>query len=148
MKQSMLLCSVTSIWDWAQTVDWLVHWVSGGPLSKSAETFRAHFGWLDSLCIFKTKASRGMKLRSYFDFYSLYNIWKDQLYWILGLEFYEWLFGPQTFSRLSRNVPQTPFRGISVFATPIVLFFICGAVFYSSRRTPLFNTFILNIRAE
>ena len=36
--------------------------------------------------------------------YSLYNIWKDPLYRMSGSEFYEWLFGPDTFSGLSRNV--------------------------------------------
>ena len=41
------------------------------------------FGW-QSLCIFKTKASRGTKLCSSFNFYPLYNIWEDQLYRISG----------------------------------------------------------------
>ena len=49
-----------------------------GPFLESPETFRAHFGWHNSLCIFKTKASRGTKLCSYFNFYTLCNIWKDQ----------------------------------------------------------------------
>ena len=35
---------------------------------ESPETFRAHLGWHNSLCIFKTKASRGMRLWSYFHF--------------------------------------------------------------------------------
>ena len=74
-----------------------------GPFLESPETFRAHFGWYNSLCIFKTKASRGTKLCGYFYFYSLYNIWKDQLYRISGSEFYEWLFGPEKFSGLTRN---------------------------------------------
>ena len=65
------------------------------PFLESPETFRAHFGWHNSLCIFKTKASRGAKLRGYFYIYSLWNIWKDQLYKICGSEFYEWFFGPQ-----------------------------------------------------
>ena len=71
-----------------------------GPFLESPETFRAHFGWRNSLCIFKTKASRGTKLWSYFNFYSLYNIWKDQPYRISGSEFCQW------FSGLSRNGPQ------------------------------------------
>ena len=49
-----------------------------GLFPESPETFRAFFGCHNSLCIFKTKASRGTKLCSYF--YSLYNILKDQLY--------------------------------------------------------------------
>ena len=73
-------------------------------LSRSPETFRAYFGW-HSLCIFKTKASWGTKLCRYFYFYSLYNIWKDQLYRISRSWFYEWLFGPEKFSGLSRNGP-------------------------------------------
>ena len=79
---------------------------SRGLFLESPETFRAHFGWHNSLCIFKTKPSRGTKRRSYFYFYSLYNIWKDQLYRISRSEFYEWLFGPEKFSGLSRNGPQ------------------------------------------
>ena len=31
---------------------------------------------------------------------------KDQLYRICGSEFYEWFFGPEKFSGLSRNGPQ------------------------------------------
>ena len=50
-------------------------------------------GLHNSLCIFKTKASRGTKLCIYFNFYSLYNIWKDQLHKISGSQFCEWLFG-------------------------------------------------------
>ena len=76
-----------------------------GLFLKSPETFRAYFGWHNSLCIFKTKASRGTKLCSYFCFYSLYNIWKDQLYRISRSYFYEWLFGPAKFSGLLRNRP-------------------------------------------
>ena len=79
---------------------------SRGLFLESPETFRAHFGWHNSLCIFKTKASRGTKLCSYFYFYSLYNIWEDQLYRISRPEFDEWLFGPENLSGLSRNRPQ------------------------------------------
>jgi len=39
---------------------------SWGPFLESPETFRANFGWHNSLCIFKTKASRSTKLCSYF----------------------------------------------------------------------------------
>ena len=89
--------------DWKKSSGWLESW---GLFLESPETFRAHFGWHNSLCIFKMKASRGTKLCSYFDFYSLYNIWKDQLYRISRPEFYEWLFGPEKFSGLSRNWPH------------------------------------------
>ena len=46
------------------------------------------------------------KLPSYFCFYSLYNISKDQLYRISRSYYYEWLFGPEKFSGISRNGPQ------------------------------------------
>ena len=72
---------------------------------ESPETFRVHLGWHNSLCIFKTKASRGTTLYPYIHFYSLYNMWKDQLHRISRLEFYEWLFGPEKLSGLSRNGP-------------------------------------------
>ena len=69
-----------------------------GPFLESPETFRAHFGWHNPVFIFKPEASRGTKLSSYFNFYSLYNISQTQLYRISGLEFYEWLFGSVKFS--------------------------------------------------
>ena len=49
-----------------------------GPFLESP--FRAHFGWHNSLFIFKTKASRSSQLLlcSYFNFYSLYKLWTDQ----------------------------------------------------------------------
>ena len=66
-----------------------MHKMIRGPFLESPETFLAHFGWHNSLCIFETKASRGTKLWSYDNFYPLYNIWKYQLYRIRGSEFYE-----------------------------------------------------------
>ena len=74
-----------------------------GPVSQSPETFRAHFGWYNSLCIFKTKASRITKPYSFFNFRPLCNTWKDQLYRISRSEFYEWVFWPEKSSGLSRN---------------------------------------------
>ena len=59
--------------------------------------------FLNSLCIFKTMVFRVTQLGSYFNFYSLYNIWKDQLYRISRLKFYEWLFGPVKFLGLLGN---------------------------------------------
>ena len=81
-----------------------------GLFLESPETFRAHFGWHNYLCIFKTKAYWGTKLCSYFYFYSLYDIWKDQVCRISRPGFYEWLFGPEKFSGLSRNGPQVPLK--------------------------------------
>ena len=60
---------------------------TSGPFLESAETFRAHFRRHSSLCIFKTKASQGTKLCSYFNFSPLCNIWKDQLYRMSESEF-------------------------------------------------------------
>ena len=48
-----------------------------GPFLERPETFRVHFRRHSPLCIFKTKASQGMKLCSYFNFSPLCNIWKD-----------------------------------------------------------------------
>ena len=44
------------------------------PFLESPETFRAHFGSHNSLCIFKAKESRDRKLCSYFNLYSFYNL--------------------------------------------------------------------------
>ena len=87
-----------------------------GPFLESSETFRTYFGLHNSLCIFKTKASRGTKPCIYFNFYSLYNIWKDRLHRISGSQFYEWLFGPGKFSGFSRNGPQV-YRDLSLLST-------------------------------
>ena len=57
-------------------------WKTQGPVSRKSWNFSSAFRWLNSLCIFNTKASWGTTLCSYFNFYSLYNIWKD--IWFLG----------------------------------------------------------------
>ena len=61
------------------------------------------FGRHNSLCVFKTKVVRGEKLHSYFNFPSLYNIWKVQLYTISGTKFYKWFFWPEIFPGCSRS---------------------------------------------
>ena len=78
----------------------------GARFSEVPKTFRVFFKWYNSLCIFKTKAFRDTKLCSYLNFYSLYNVWKDQLHRIGESEFYEWLFGLEKPWGLSRNGPQ------------------------------------------
>ena len=98
---------------------------------ESPETFRAHFGCHNSLCIFKTKANWGTKLCSYFYFYSLYDIWEDQLYRISRPEFYEWLFGPEKLSGLSGNGPlvlRAPYLCVWLieFFFLVVFFFFFG----------------------
>ena len=65
------------------------------------------FGWQNFLCIYKGKESRGTELCRYFNFCSLYNIWKDQLYRISRSEFYEWLFGPEKRLGLFEKGPHT-----------------------------------------
>ena len=60
-----------------------------------------------------------MKLCSYFNFYFLYNISKDQLYRKGGSEFYEWLFG--TFRAPERDLnPDIPHEDpvLSALITP------------------------------
>ena len=55
---------------------------SGDRFSKVPKLFGRILG-----DIIKTKASRGTTLCSYFHFYSLYNVWKDQNYGISWSEF-------------------------------------------------------------
>ena len=83
----------------------------GARFSKLPKLFR----WHHSLCIFTTKVFRDMIFCSYFNFYSLY-IWKDQLYRMSGLQFYEWLFAPETSSGLSRNWAQFPLAQLSAMS--------------------------------
>ena len=71
-----------------------------GPVSRKSRNFSGA-----PLCISKTKASRGTTLCPYIHLHSLYNMWKDQLYGISRLEFYEWLFEPEKLSGLWRNGP-------------------------------------------
>ena len=67
---------------------------SRDPFLESPETFRANFGWHNSLCIFKTTASWGTKFYIYVNFPPIYYILQGQLYRISGSEWrYEWLFG-------------------------------------------------------
>ena len=87
------------------------------PFLESLETLRVFFEWQNSLDIFKSKASRGTrKLSCYWHFYSLYNIWKDQLPRISKSEFYEWLFVPgKAFGTFEKRAPEKevfPFQGI------------------------------------
>ena len=77
------------------------HW-SGACFSKVPKLFSAFRVTEFSLHL----QNEGTKLCSYFYFYSLYNIWEDQLYRISWPEFDEWLFGPEKLSGLSRNKPQ------------------------------------------
>ena len=85
---------------WFQFVDNMLQLgtrhLSPGARHESSETF----------CILKAKAFQVTKLCGYFNFSSLYIMWKGQLYRTSGSEFYEWLFGPEKFTGLSRNGPQ------------------------------------------
>ena len=112
---------------------------------SSPETFRAQFGWHNSLCIFKTKASRGTKLCSYLYFYSLYNIWPAL---ISRPEFYEWLFGPEKFRdfRETRPCSVTQFWASSALSDITLSPQACNGdwVSWLKRGTSLadFSTFI------
>ena len=85
-------------------IEFKVHLITCNPGARFSKV-PTLFGWHSSLCIFKAKASRSTKLCTYPNFYSLYNIRKDQLHRISGSQFYEWLFGPEKSSGLSRNRP-------------------------------------------
>ena len=49
------------------------------PFLESPETFREHFGWPNSLCIFKTKGPRGTKLQLFQFLFSLQHLKKTAL---------------------------------------------------------------------
>ena len=113
-----------------------------GPFLESSETFRAHFVWHNSLCIFKTKAFRGTKLCSYFNLYSLYNLWTDQLNRLSRSEFHEWLFGPEKFSGLSRNGPLVLYEPRCKW-WPYLLFVCLDPGFLSGVLLPFCWSFLL-----
>ena len=92
---------------------------------------------LNYLCIFKTKGSRGTKLCSYFNFYF-------QLYRISGSEFYEWLFGPEKFSGLSRNEVLDRLSRLSLmsFFSYLHSFHFTLHMLFSRRRYALLGCFL------
>ena len=71
-----------------------------GPVSRKSRNF---FGDVILFVSSKRRIFGVKKLCSYFHFYPLCNMWKDQLHTISGSEFYEWLFGLVKFSGLLRN---------------------------------------------
>ena len=95
-------CLLLVIGSWCFLNDWRRYpknmTATRGPFLESDETFWAHFGWHNSLCNFTTTASRGTKLCIYLSFYSLYNVWKDQLNRISWSESYGNFFASKTFS--------------------------------------------------
>ena len=74
---------------------------SGVCLSKVPKLFGHISG---DIILFVSSKRRRLEARNFYC-YSLCNILKDQLYRISRSEFYEWLFGPEKFSGLSRNGP-------------------------------------------
>ena len=77
-----------------------------GPFLESPETLRRNSGYIFLFVSSKRKASRGMKLCSSFTSYSLYNLWKGQLYRISGSQFYLWLFGlEKVFGTFEKRAP-------------------------------------------
>ena len=82
---------------------------SRGLFLESPGTLRLHLGWHNSFCIFKRKAFRGTKL-----FLFLFPLQHMKRPALSRSVFYEWLFGPERFSGLSRNGPLViviSFRG-------------------------------------
>ena len=72
-----------------------------GPVSrKSRNSSGASRVTILFVCSKRRCLARGTNLCSYFNFYSLFFKWKDQLYRLSGSESYEWLFGPERFSGL------------------------------------------------
>ena len=71
-----------------------------GPVSRKSRNF---FGDVILFVSSKRRIFGVKKLCSYFHFYPLCNMWKDQLHTISGSEFYEWLFRLVKFSGLLRN---------------------------------------------
>ena len=72
------------------------------PVSQKSRNFGCH----NSLYIFATPRFQAIKLRNPLSFSYIKNTLKDQLLKISRLQFDDWLFGPETFSGLSRNMPQ------------------------------------------
>ena len=91
-----------------QKLIYMVFSASGVRFSKLPKLFGHISDDLILLYIFNTNGPRGAKLCRYFNFYSLYKIWNDQLYRISGSQFYEWLFGTEKVSGLPSNGPQVP----------------------------------------
>ena len=56
----------------------------------------------------KWRHLEAQNLAVFFNFYSFYNILKDQLYRIRRSEFYKWLFRSEKFTGLSRKGSQIP----------------------------------------
>ena len=94
---------------------------------KSPETFRAYFGYHNSLYILATPSIvRGstnsaprfyaIKLRNHLGFSYIKNMLKDQLFKPSELQFDNWLFGPEKFSGLSRNRFLAPLRLVEILA--------------------------------
>ena len=76
-----------------------------GPVSRKSRNFSGVFRVTWFSLYLQNEGVSKHETFSYFCFYFLYNIWKDQLYRISRSYFYEWRFVPENFSRLSRNWP-------------------------------------------
>ena len=79
-----------------------------GPFLESPETFRAHFGLHNSLCIFRAKVSRDTKLCIYFNFYSLYNTIYEKTSFpeLAGRSFRNGFSGPKSFPDFREMGPR------------------------------------------
>ena len=74
-----------------------------GPVSRKSRNFTGHF-WVSQFLVY-LKNGESSELHIYFSFCSLDNTLKDRLSKTSGLQFHKRLFGPKTFSGLSRNGP-------------------------------------------
>ena len=99
---------------------WELNWWSTAPASqRSGFEFRpgARFSEVPRLfgrisgdiILFVSSKRRRLGARNFakfLNFYSLYNMWTDQLYRVSRSEFHEWLFGPEKFSGFLRKGPK------------------------------------------
>ena len=83
-----------------------------GPVSRKSRNFSGTFGVAQ--CFLYVQSEGVLRHETLQLFYYIFPLQhmkkKKQLYRISGSQFYEWLFGPEMFSGLSRNRPQAPGR--------------------------------------
>ena len=75
-------------------------------VSRKSRNFSCAFRLTNSLCIFKTMASRGTKLCRYLNYYSLYNIWKTSFTEIVGRSLKNDFSGPKVFRDFRETGPR------------------------------------------
>jgi len=83
-------------------------WNPQGPFLKSPETFRTFFGCHNSPLYLRNAKVLSHQTSQYSLFFLFFieNMLKDQLFKSSGLQFDNWLYGPEKLSGLSINRPQ------------------------------------------